>query len=611
MAQLSTDLLSPGYMAKVRYVCEEAGIEYYHSKILGAIKSLAAISELGDLSLMATKLQCSVSELNENPQKLYNSFNDFKTKTDVAAWLSHLEGIKHLYGANNTVPFYEKTFDTIEERLLSIVKCKDVNAFQKVWPIYVHADKYLNTFLNIAYQHESFEIATELIKYGAKFNAKYLTTAQLGTHYSEYIKHINILKFEGLINDDILSTSKALVNAMFCGTFFISQDTTDEIYMLLHSEDSSFKKIVSIHYNEVTRPIFGLTLAIHYPHFLLLSSKSAISPFCAPLNHYFKMYGGNTEDKYFLHKFIHELTHAFLYAVFQNDSKPYPKHYLGGTSIEYEAYKKSKTLFLENILRELKVKKEEIDYSVELENVLASNMYLNLYGYCFMKGSEQSILTIVLKEYALNNWSIQNLFDTDVLDDFIKKVGELDTLRILIDIEKSIKKDHLTVSYATAFLEAVMSRLNINTEDSEAIIIQYSKIKNELKKEIEGFCSKQTFDPEYAMFFGRIFDYSKREGAMWDSELLPRFAEAYLSQNVNKKVKQLYEPLLKYWTEYVMPKADKIMEADYAYSPNIFLEKKEGWFSYIYNTISKYVSDYEELSQNIGDISEGLQKIIE
>ena len=54
-------------------------------------------------------------------------------------------------------------------------------------------------------------------------------------------------------------------------------------------------------------------------------------------------------------KFIHELTHAFLYVVFQNHGKPYPEHLLeGGTSIVYEAYKKATNTFFKSIFKELK-----------------------------------------------------------------------------------------------------------------------------------------------------------------------------------------------------------------------------------------------------------------
>ena len=94
-------------MSKVRYVCERQGSAYYHDKILKQIADPTAIANLGDIALFATYLNDTVSEFNNNPQKLYNHFNDFEMKIEIATSLLHLESIKYLWG-NNTATFYEQ-----------------------------------------------------------------------------------------------------------------------------------------------------------------------------------------------------------------------------------------------------------------------------------------------------------------------------------------------------------------------------------------------------------------------------------------------------------------------------------------------------------------------
>ena len=636
LLQLDADSLNHAYMAKIKYVCEKVGAGYYHKKILKQVTSLVTISELGDLPLVATKLNCTVSALNNTPGILYGNFDSDYTKSRVAINLGHIQGINYLYKYNSTTTLYDSIdsiYSSIAEKFLAIIQCKDLEAFQNVLSTDASIfNKLDSSYLSAAYQYESFEIATELIKHGIKFNIKYIMNIYPSVPYSEYIEHIKNLKLQGLIDDEMLYMSKALINAMFWyDKNMVNIIHINPLLSLLHSNCSFFnkdinftcdkvtkfiihetcladctsyflEKIMGIHYNEVTRPIFSVMFAIHYPHTILLSFKGILPPFCGPLNQYYKVYGGYIGDAHFLPKLIHELTHAFLYAVFQNDSKPYPKHQLGGTSIAYEAYKKAKTLFLENVFKELKIVKNGISDNEELEDILANNMYLNIHGYCLNKNNK--LLTIILGKYALKDWSIENLLTTEILDELVEnRLGGKSVLKKLIDIENRIREK----ANITDFIKAIKSEFNLDIGECKNIMYQYLEIKKEMEKTTKDFCTKQTLDSEYSIFLYRLFDYVKRDKIKWDAELLPRFAEIYLDKNGNVATKELYKPLLQYWTEYVIPEANKVISADYAYQNNVFVEKQAGLLSYMCNYF--FVSEKSE--QTIGDILNNAEMIWE
>jgi hypothetical protein len=602
LAKLEANNLNPSFMLKVKYVCEQEGELYYHNKILKQIANPIAIKDLGDISLFATYFNYTVAELNETPYKLYDNFNNFEEKTDIAARLSHLEGIKYLWG-DNTTTFYEQDSKTIQKRLLSIIICKDLDAFQQTLVIYkntINTTQTLNYYIKSAYQYGSLAIAIELIKNGVKFDIKYMMDIYPSLDYFKYVEHINFLRKEKFIDDKVYEGAQALINAMFCGTFYRSSNIFDKINMLIHSECNFLKKITDINYNEVTKPLFGVMLAIHFPH-IVIPSKSIAVPFCMPLNQYYKVYGGDPKDNYFLSKLIHELTHAFLYVIYQNNSRPYPKHESGGTSVAYEAYQKAKTIFFKNVFIELGIKKDEIDNFTELESVLANNIQLNLNEYCYNKHSKNTIFTIILDKYASSNWSLSILLNTKVLDELITKVGGQSTLTQLISIEKNIKDNKKSEN----FLDMIIAELRVNKEQSENIVILYSKIKNEMKQILNNFCTEQTLDNEYSMFLSRIFDYVKRSPTDWDTELLPRFTEVYLDGKENKIAKQLYKPLLEYWVKYVVPEANKVITADYAYKSDIFIEKDKTFSEQLFSKINDLIfGPQEEIQKSIGDVLE-------
>ncbi len=601
LAKLEASSLDFLFMWKIRYVCEQMGELYYHNKILKQIATPVAIADLGDIALFATYFNYTVPELNKTPYKLYDNFNNFEEKIDIAARLAHLEGIKYLWG-DDTITFYEKSFKNIQERLLSMIIFKDLDAFQQTLIVYknaINATQILNYYIRSAYQHGSLAIATELIKNGVKFDIKYIMDIHTSLGYFEYINHLSFLRKKNFIDDKVYDGAQALVNSMFCGTFYRSSNVLDEINMLIHSECNVLKKIININYNEVTKPLFGVMLAIHFPH-IAIPSKSIESPFCMPLNQYYKIYGGDPKDDYFLPKLIHELTHAFLYVIYQNNSKPYPKHEIGGTSMAYEAYKKAKTIFLKNICTKLGIKKDEIDNATELENILANNIQLNINEYCYNKNSKANILTITLDKYISSGWLLNTLLDTKTLDEFINKIGGQFTLAQLISIEKNIRDKKLA-----NFLDIVVARLGVNKEQSENIVILYSKIKDEMKKLLNNFCAEQTLNNEYSMFLSRIFDYVKRNPLDWDTELLPRFTEVYLDNRENKIPKQIYKPLLEYWVKYVVPEANKVTTADYAYKFDIFIEKDKTFSEQLFSKINDLIfGQQEEIQKSIKDVLE-------
>ena len=231
LAKLEASYLDLLFMWKIRYVCEQMGELYYHNKILKQIATPIAIADLGDIALFAAYFNYTVPELNKTPYKLYDNFNNFEEKIDIAARLAHLEGIKYLWG-DDTITFYEKSFKNIQERLLSMVIFKDLNAFQQTLIIYkntINATQILNYYIRSAYQHGSLAIATELIKNGVKFDIKYIMDIHPSLGYFEYIKHLSFLRKKNFIDDKVYDGAQALVNSMFCGTFYRSSNVLDEI----------------------------------------------------------------------------------------------------------------------------------------------------------------------------------------------------------------------------------------------------------------------------------------------------------------------------------------------------------------------------------------------
>ena len=115
-----------------------------------------------------------------------------------------------------------KSFNDKDERLLYTIKCKDLDAFEDIYKNTVTISVDLTHHLESAYRYGSLEIAVELIRNGAQFNLKYMVkyTSYI-LIYLDYIEHLSVLMFEKLIDDEVFYGSRSLVNAMFCGTFYV------------------------------------------------------------------------------------------------------------------------------------------------------------------------------------------------------------------------------------------------------------------------------------------------------------------------------------------------------------------------------------------------------
>ena len=50
-------------------------------------------------------------------------------------------------------------------------------------------------------------------------------------------------------------------------------------------------------------------------------------------------------------------------------------------------------------------------------------MQLHLNEYCLERSSKSNILIIILSNYAANNWQMQALFNSTILDNLINRIG--------------------------------------------------------------------------------------------------------------------------------------------------------------------------------------------
>ena len=303
------------YMTKVRYACIKTEQNYYHNFLIQSVKNLRDLSLFGDISIYSTLLKKSSYQLNRNPEMLYNLFDTPEDKQAVAVALRDFKGMRYL----NVDPtkLIQESFWKYKEQIYYSIELNDITTFKSILKTQIEFED-LDLYLKLAYKYESLEIAAFLINYGAKFNTKYLLLSWMQRPFLDYENHANLLLFEQDIDQKTYDGLQNLLQATHCKNTLYKENNSNyyELKTLIHTNSETLD-ILSIDYNVVTKSLFSIFIASNFPHFVI-PSIGYLKPLFLPRNLYYKVYLANPENTNFKYQFIHELTHAFLYLIFDN-----------------------------------------------------------------------------------------------------------------------------------------------------------------------------------------------------------------------------------------------------------------------------------------------------
>ena len=604
LSQLNADNLNNEYMRHTKYLCEKEGSEYFHQKILNQIPKIRNVAKLGDISLYATYLNSTIFELNSNLTRLYSLFYDSE-KFEVAKELRHLEGLKHLscgqnYSHCNMTQFYYDHFTIAKNRIIYAIEVNDSQSFGLFLTKLEVAHIDLNNYLSLAYYYESFDIVLQLLSQGALFNMKDIIRVSSDLNYHDYECHVSKLKSLELLSNKQIDEVKSLISAMFSTNRCTCNYSIAKIGNVVHStEILALQKItIDIPYNEIVKYIFGVMLAVNFPH-ALVPAKGSTPSFFSLSNGYYKLYLSTPSNEYFSRQYIHELTHAFLYVVFQN-ANAYSNRY-SHSSESYNAYQAARENFLTGVLEELgEVRINE----APLELILANSPFLHINEYCHNSKSSSNLLLIMLKKYVGNEWNVELLFGqskvktfNQLLEDIIEEQDLIEFIEadIYFRKEKNLKKTKEEV-LLKEMIQYISIKLDISTEKSASKLKEYKETKKKVGEFFSEYCFEKNLTKQYSFFLSRAFDYSNRDEKEWDSELLPRFVETYVHTIPDTKVVLLYKPIMQYWQSYVISKAKTIIENNPTDFTNVFTQEHAG---NIWSRLYSFWQKEEEMSDGI------------
>ena len=545
----STEKLNPAYWNEVKYACIKNNQEYYHNYFINYVKNLKDLSSFGDITIYSTYLKKYNLTLGTNHQNLYNLFSIFEDKLYVAVMSRDIIGFKNL--GVNPAELIPKYISNKYTQVDYSIELDDIDTLKTILkkPIDNIKPQNLNFYLQIAYKHESLKIATYLISQGATFDLKYMLWSWMQKPFTEYLNHLDILLFTGNINQGTHIKAQSLLQAVYCK---YTQDNTtySELNSLIHTSSTKIN-ISLINYNIITKSLFSLTIASNFPHFVI-PITGYTGPFFKPQNIFYKIYIANPENSNFQYQFIHELTHAFLYLIFNNHGNPYFKD-------KEKEYKKAKDSFLRKFSEAIGYK---YDTSEEkpLEKILSDNPQLNIHEYCITNNDNKKLqlFTTIYDNILLKNWEINEIIAID-----ITKLENITSnkIQLLLEIEKLIKEKNTAKLNSKEFLNQIMRDFNKDIDTSLLILEEYRKIQKELEDKIHDACKLSTLENINSRLASRIYEFSKRDETEWDNELLPRLAEFYINkEELTDDVKELLSPLYKYWDTHIIPQVTSILD---------------------------------------------------
>ena len=319
--------------------------------------------------------------------------------------MKDLVGLKYL--KVNPVGLILEHFSNQNRQIIYSIELDDIDTFEIIFTKHIDNIELqnLNFYLQLAYKHESLDIATYLIRQGANFNSKHLLLSWFKKPFIKYLDHIDFLLFTEKINQRTYIQTEALLQSVYC-KYTQTNNNSSELTSLIHTNSIELD-ILSIHYNIITKSLFSLTIASNFPHFVI-PAMGYLNPFFKPENTFYKIYIAKTANPHFKYQFIHELTHAFLYLIFNNKGNPYFME-------EEKEYKEAKNAFLKKFYKAVGYKYDSLEEKKKpLENILSENPRLNIHEYCITDNSnKKSDLfikiydNILLKNWEVNHYALQ------------------------------------------------------------------------------------------------------------------------------------------------------------------------------------------------------------
>lgn len=554
LEELTADVLDRNYMSQLRFSCFNQPSEYFYNKILKIVDQLEFIAEFGDIDLVARELHVDVYVLNQNPGFLYDKFESDDIKNKVAYELRHLSGIKYLW--SNISNYYNTVFTGNKELVVFAIESNDYVNLNNLL-IKNITERELQNFLKIAYNSNSLDCAHTLIHHGARFDLLYLTKVFFKDIRDAYLEHIDKLFDGGLIDNITFQSAKYLIRDIYSDAPFII-DSCCNYTVQIHSSILPHSKFLYVKINNITKSILSFIFAVGSPH-IIVSQVFDINSFYSPDSQFFKIFISAINDSSFLQKFYHELTHFVLDNLFHNRGAPYPPTTLAKKNQVHEAYAHARHDFIQNIFEKLQISDVDFVNDTARENFLAEHFIFYANEYCYNKANLK-IISLVLLKFKSNQQYFQKKDDINLLISQFPK--QEDTLLDMIILDNSLSKDH---DKNTELFKVISTKYGYNESKNLDILKKYLQIKKFVLTELNVHCKQDQYgNKEFVAFLHRVFDYFKRDESERDAELIPRFVEFYISNNLLTEVKKILEPIYNFFENYIQPQLLEVAQDDYA-----------------------------------------------
>lgn len=403
----------------------------------------------------------------------------------------------------------------------------------------IKAEKYQG-FLQQAYHREDLFFVEELLKLGFYFNPIYVFRPNPKKTQYDYVKHLKNLKDKSLIDESQYNQALSAVNAMYSAPLLSyytktcdplkelgsriyidgidAEEAKNALYYIVKQKfivGDIVKYLICTNIHEIPLKLFFSNLKDTF-----FSQDKIISPYMD----YFIQVNFSEESPSTI---VHELTHAFLYILFDNYAKPYSKSDKDNFLFRFIAYKKSEYETFSKILNFLNPNIESDTSTLGLAKQIKINICTNVNKWVLdiknqkytnaepLKKYTEKLAEIVYKHH--NNPRVGCGSDipnsdyksspVDFLIDFYKNLGWSDDESYLIyrvsgllerkgDIEKNIEEEllvrvpELLVSVDKKIVDNLMSPLVKYWENHIS-----PEVSNTINRYTEKYCTTESPKP--------------------------------------------------------------------------------------------------------------------
>jgi hypothetical protein len=503
-----------------KYICAKEGRNYLEV-LYSSLQANKVKEPLKFAILINDLVLCKyIIERDNNliyPGSIYKKLS-FERQVILAQKLLDLEGIKYTYKfSKNKINYFIYYDEFLQNEPFSNSIYHAVQLNDELGVKYLlgkNAKKYskeeLTNSLKLSYYKGYFSISEILIKEGSTFSFKYLIRSNPLYTYPQYEKHLQNIKEHTPIKEYLKALS--LVRSMFdIAPKFGIYGTTASIESMVHYDD-----------NEIGEVSNKMPILYKEEHFTVINILNfiGISNINNEKTHLlFPLYGdlpyfspGRLDAPYMDHHIympcfypsfnaglIHEMGHAFLYFIFQNEGKPYPSGDVVGSSYIYKEYITAKNKVVCNVIKEID-SKYNCTFNEALEDVLSKDE------------------TIMLR---LNYWYLHK----NEYQEKYKEEGLVIVNRLFATVVKSNPQE-------------------FTTQEKINLLVKIYETNN--------------WSSDKALILDRMFDYASRDLDLQSTELLVRIPELFV-RGISDENMQLFAPLMDYWQKFITPEVEKII----------------------------------------------------